>query len=77
MTYFILILAQLRVVQQAVKKLYVYLDKKMRGIRATERILQASVVVNRRQLGLLGHALKNLSERYTIAKHQASQRVTY
>lgn len=75
LTYFIL--AQLRVIQQAVKALYTYLDRKTDEIRKTEQVLRSSVTVNHRQLALLAHALRNPGSRYTIASHQTSHRVTY
>ena len=75
LTYFIL--AQLRVIQRAINELYAYLDKKADEIQKTEQLLQSSIVVNPRQVALLGHALRHPGMRYTIASHQKSQGVKY
>ena len=75
LTYFIL--AQLRVIQRAVNKLYTYLNRKADEIQKTEQLLQSPIAVNHRQVVLLGHALRHPGMRYTIASHKKSQGVTY
>lgn len=75
LTYFIL--AQLRVIQRAINELYAYLDKKADEIQQTEQLLRSSIVINPRQVALLGHALHHPGTRYTIASHKKSQGVTY
>lgn len=75
LTYFLL--AQLQVIRQAIKSLYAYLDKKALEIQSIEKILQAHVSINHRQLALLGHALRHPWARYTIDTHKKTHRVTY
>ena len=75
LTYFLL--AQLQVIRQAIKSLYAYLDQKALEIQSIEKILQAHVSINHRQLALLGHALRHPGARYTIDTHKKTHRVTY
>ena len=75
LTYFLL--AQLQVIRQAIKALYEHLDKKASEIQGIEKILQAHVSINHRQLALLGHALRHPGARYTIDTHKKTHRVTY
>ena len=75
LTYFIL--AQLQVIRRALNQLYSYLDKKMREIREIEQLLRSSLVLNHRQLALLGHALRHPGIHYSIESHKTSHGVTY
>ncbi len=74
-TYFVL--AQLAVIKQAIRNLNAYLAKKLEERRATEALLRKSTAVNRRQLALLTHALKNPGWDYTIEAHANSHGVAY
>lgn len=75
LTYFIL--AQLQVIRRALNELYAYLDRKMREIREIEQLLRSSLVLNHRQLALLGHALRHPGMHYSIESHKTSHGVTY
>ena len=75
LTYFVL--AQLRVIRQAIDALYAYLDKKALEIRRIEQTLHSSVSINHRQLALLGHALRRSGIRYSIATHRQTHNITY
>jgi Fic family protein len=74
-TYFIL--AQLSVIQQAIRDLNTHLEKKLDERRSTEALLKRSSAVNHRQLGLLAHALKHPGWDYTIEGHANSHRIVY
>lgn len=79
-TYFVL--HQLDVIHQAVDALHVYLKRKAKEARATERLLEAAMhrlktSLNHRQVALLGHALKHRDARYTIESHRHSHAVSY
>lgn len=75
LTYFIL--AQLRVIRQAIDTLYRYLERKALEIHAFEQILRTSVSINHRQAAVLEHALRHPGMRYTIAAHRQTHNVTY
>jgi Fic family protein len=78
LTYFVL--AQLRIIRQAVDDLNAYLEKKVSEIRTTERLLREGLRnrLNHRQIALLGHALKHgRGTHYTIEAHATSHGVSY
>lgn len=75
LTYFILF--QLTVIRRGMQELSAYLKRKTKEIQETELFLQSSVLVNHRQLALLGHALRHPGIRYTIESHKMSHGVTY
>ncbi len=77
-TYFIM--AQLRVIQQAIKDLHEYLKRKEAEIYETRQLLKgshvANTMLNRRQLALIDHALKNPSFVYSIESHRRAHNVS-
>ena len=80
LTYFIL--AQLRVINRAIKQLHDYIARKSRQVRAIEQMLRgtrlrADTGLNHRQTALLGHALRNPGFRYSIRSHLYSHGITY
>lgn len=75
LTYFIL--AQLRVIEQAIDALKEYLAKKMHEIQETRALLHPSEVFNHRQAALLSHALRHPGYYYTIESHRMSHAVVY
>jgi Fic family protein len=78
-TYFLLY--QLKVILQAIAVLHEYLSGKAAEIRQTEDLLRTSKALrdklNHRQLGLINHALKNDSVRYTVDSHRRANSVSY
>jgi Fic family protein len=74
LTYFLL--AQVRVIQQAIASLHRYLERKTREISTLQHRLQGLEGLNHRQLALLRHALRHPGFRYTVASHQASHGVS-
>ncbi|MDB4949881.1 MAG: hypothetical protein JWM27_2530 [Gemmatimonadetes bacterium] len=66
---------------RAIEELHEYLAGKQAEQRATRNLIRTSAVlrqqVNGRQLGLIGHALKNPGFRYTIESHRAANNVSY
>ncbi|MGE0679798.1 MAG: Fic family protein [Candidatus Binatia bacterium] len=75
LTYFIL--AQLQVIRRAIRGLYTYVERKLEEVRRVEHLLRASLLLNHRQLALLGHALRHPGMRYSIVSHQTSHGITY
>ena len=75
LTYFILY--QLRVIVRAIKELHRFLALKTDEIRKTQQLVKTSIVLNHRQIAVLGHALRHPGQRYTIESHKISHRVTY
>lgn len=74
-TYFLL--AQLRVIEQALDDLQAYLTGKAREAAETRAMLHPASGLNHRQTALLGHAVRNPGAAYTIASHQHSHAVAY
>jgi Fic family protein len=76
LTYFIV--HQLDAIEQAIAELQKYLDGKSKDLRALEHAIGGlEAELNRRQLQVLQHALKNPNARYTIAEQQRLQNVSY
>jgi Fic family protein len=73
-TYFIL--HQLKVICRAIDDLHTYLGRKMRDVRQAEQLLKG-LRLSRRQLALLGHALRNQDGEYTFKSHMRSHDVVY
>jgi Fic family protein len=75
-TYFIRY--QLDVIERAVTELHAYLRRKVQEVRNVERLMQAgSARLNRRQLALLSHAVRNPGFEYTFHSHSSSHGVTH
>ncbi len=78
-TYFLL--AQSRVLLQAIRDLQQYLVTKATQIREAEDLIARARATrdefNPRQLALLNHALKNPTARYTVESHQRSHGISY
>lgn len=73
-TYFILY--QLDVIARAVKQFHKYLDRKTAEIRDVEELLRADTSFSHRQLAVLGDALRDGGNIYTIRSHSRRHRVT-
>ncbi len=74
LTYFLL--AQLRVLEQALDALQAYLARKTQHLRAASRLLRGETL-NHRQRALLAHALTHPGFAYSIASHRTSHGVVY
>lgn len=75
LTYFIL--AQLRVIEQAIDALKQYLRRKAEELKSTKALLRPSETLNHRQTALLSHALRHPGQIYTVESHQTSHAVAY
>lgn len=75
LTYFLV--AQAKVIARAIDELHRYMDRKANQLRRAEQDIQALASFNHRQVALIGHALRNPGQRYTIASHQQSHAVAY
>lgn len=73
-TYFVLY--NLRVIIRAIEELHQYLRRKMAEVKKLENLLKDKTEFNRRQLDLLGHALRNPGALYTVESHRSSHNVT-
>ncbi len=73
-TYFVLY--NLRVIIRAIEELHQYLRRKMSEVQKIEGLLKDKTEFNRRQLDLLGHALRNPGAIYTVESHRSSHNVT-
>jgi Fic family protein len=77
LTYFLL--AQVKVIQQAITSLYAYLRRKACEVGALQRQLEGAdgfEDLNGRQLALLRHGLWHPGFRYTVLSHQSSHGVS-
>jgi Fic family protein len=74
LTYFLL--AQVKVIQQAIANLHAYLERKAGEVGALQRRLEGMEGLNHRQLALLRHALRHAGFRYTVLSHQSSHGVS-
>ena len=75
LTYFIL--AQLRVIEQAIEALKQYLRRKAQEMKETKAMLRPSASLNHRQVALLSHALRHVGHAYTVESHQSSHAIAY
>lgn len=74
-TYFVIY--QLQVIRRAIESLYDYLRRKVAETREIEAMLHGSPHLNHRQLVIVGDALRDLSEPFTVKAQQNRHRVTY
>jgi Fic family protein len=75
LTYFLL--AQVKVIQQAIASLHAYLERKAGEVGALQQRLEGLEGMNHRQLALLRHALRHSGFRYTVLSHQNSHGVSH
>ena len=75
LTYFIIY--QLRVIERAIDGLKNYLTRKVREDRELQILLHGSPALNHRQRALLGGAIRDRHQRFTIKAHQRQHRVAY
>jgi Fic family protein len=72
-----LVVYHLDIIQRAIKAFYEYVERKTRRLLTIEDQLRGMIVLNHRQRALIGHAVRNPRERYTIRSHQISHNVVY
>lgn len=75
LTYFIL--AQLRVLEQAMDDLEEYIRNKVHQWQETKALLRPSDAFNHRQIALLSHALRHPGQDYSVESHRKSHAVAY
>jgi Fic family protein len=75
LTYFLI--HQLEVVEKALDRHDLYMQRKIAEVRDVERLLQDSDGFNHRQLALLTDAVRNPGGTYTFGSHARSHRVTH
>ena len=75
LTYFIIY--HLNIIQQAIKTLYEYIERKTRRLQAIENQLRGIIILNHRQRALISHALRQPHQKYTFKSHQISHNVVY
>jgi len=75
LTYFLL--AQVKVIQQAITSLHAYLERKAGEVGALQQRLEGMEGLNHRQLALLRHALRHSGFRYSVLSHQNSHGVSH
>jgi Fic family protein len=75
LTYFIV--AQIRVIQQAVDELHAYIDRKSLEMRELESQIRALDLFNHRQVDLIRHALKHPYSHYSIESHKNGHNIVY
>lgn len=74
-TYFLI--HQLEVIEKALDRHDIYIQRKIAEVRAVERLLQDADGLNHRQLALLTDAVRNPEGVYTFGSHATSHRVTH
>jgi len=75
LTYFLL--AQVKVIQQAITSLHAYLERKASEVGVLQQRLEGMDGLNHRQLALLRHALRHSGFRYSVLSHQNSHGVSH
>jgi Fic family protein len=75
LTYFLL--AQTRVIRQAIAELHAYIRRKTEEFHDAESHMKALDLFNHRQVQLLLHAIKHPNHRYTFASHGKSHGIVY
>ena len=75
LTYFIV--AQTRVIQQAIAELHDYINRKSLEMRELESQIRSLDVFNHRQVDLIRHALKHPYSHYSIESHRSSHNIVY
>ncbi len=75
LTYFLV--HQLDVIRVAFRDLRVYLERKAKELRESERLLKDGANFNHRQRALLADALRHPDRRYTIEAHRREHGVVY
>lgn len=75
LTYFLL--AQVKVIQQAIASLHAYLERKAGEVGVLQQRLEGMEGLNHRQLALLRHALRHSGFRYSVLSHQNSHGVSH
>jgi Fic family protein len=75
LTYFLI--HQLEVIEKALDRHDVYIQRKIAEVGDVERLLQDSDGLNHRQLALLTDAVRNPDGVYTFGSHARSHRVTH
>ncbi len=75
LTYFLI--AQTRVIRQAIRDLHDYIERKTADARKAEWYMRALDLFNHRQVEIIRHALKHSGQRYTFQSHQKSHNVAY
>ena len=75
LTYFLL--AQVKVIQQAIGSLHTYLERKAHAVGTLQLRLEGMEGLNHRQIELLRHALRHSGFRYTVVSHQNSHGVSH
>jgi Fic family protein len=74
-TYFLI--HQLEVIEEALEKHDLYIQRKISEVRSVERLLEDADGLNHRQLALLTDAVRNADGVYTFGSHATSHRVTH
>ncbi|HEY0467031.1 MAG TPA: hypothetical protein VGC79_22670, partial [Polyangiaceae bacterium] len=74
-TYFVIY--QLEVIRRAIDNLYEYLRRKVAETREIEAMLHGSPHLNHRQLVIVGDALRDPAEPFTVKAQQRRHGVTY
>lgn len=74
-TYFLI--HQLRVIERAIEQMRQYLRRKTREVQEIEDLLHGAEGFNRRQLEVLGDAVRHPDAAYSFSGHAANHRVTH
>lgn len=75
LTYFILY--HLEVIENAVRQLHEYIQRKTDELKKVEAELKGIIILNHRQRALMGHAVSHPAFLYTIESHRMSHNVVY